>query len=89
MVHNPLQKQISLSCEMGIAMSTMSHIIHYDLGLRANKHYTHHLLTEKLKEMWCVHFQNMKVIEIKNIMKHKLEMRRVASMWIPHHLTLA
>ncbi len=37
----------------------MSYIIRNNLGLRAYKCYTHHLLTKKLKEIWSTDFQNL------------------------------
>ncbi len=58
-VPNPLQKQIIFSREMGMAIRTMPHVIHNDLGLPAYKHYTHRLLTEKLYEMRSIHSQNV------------------------------
>ncbi len=58
-MRNPLQKQIILTREMQIALRTMSHTLHDDLGLRAYKCYTRHLLTTKLKDIRCVRAQKL------------------------------
>ncbi len=50
---------VRIFSEMGIAIQMMSHIIHEDLDLLANKHYTHYPLTEKFKKIHCVHPQNL------------------------------
>ncbi len=48
---NPLRKQKLLAKQMNIAPRTMSRILRADLGIRAYKRYTRHLLTDKLKQI--------------------------------------
>lgn len=47
---NPLRKQQIMSREMNISKVSISRIIKYDLGLRAYKRHTGHLLTAALKQ---------------------------------------
>ncbi len=56
---NPLWKQKIMAREMQIAPRTMSRILPNDLGLRAYKCYTRHLLITKLKEIRRVKVQKL------------------------------
>ncbi len=59
MMRNPIRKQKIMAREMQIAPRMMSCILHDDLGLRAYKNYTRHLLTANLKEIRRVTVQKL------------------------------